>query len=180
MAVKKIITIANPILYKPSETVEKFDSSLRSLIRDMFDTMYEDNGVGLAAVQIGILKRVIVVDLEKAGHIKGAFINPEVVEASDDFDYGEEGCLSVPGVTANLKRPKWVKISYQNAFGEKLEIEGNDFMARALLHEIDHTLGKVFIDALEEKDRQEVEEDIEYIRQGKMPKHYRKPPYRED
>lgn len=178
MAVRKIITIADPVLYKESEMVVKFDGELRELIRDMFDTMYEERGVGLAAIQIGIPKKVIIIDLENSGFLKGVFINPEVVFTSPDMDFGEEGCLSIPGVTANLSRPKFVRISYQNMFGEKHEVEGSDLLARALLHEIDHTKGKVFIDQLEVTEREKVEPEIQDVKKGRKPEHFRKPPYR--
>jgi len=178
MAVKKIITLADPVLFKPSETVLKFDGELRNLIRDMFDTMYDEHGVGLAAVQIGVLKRVIVIDLENAGFIKGVFVNPEVVYTSPERQFGEEGCLSIPGVTANLSRPQKVRISYQNMFGEKLEVEGSDLFARALLHEIDHVNGKVFIDQLEVEERKKVENEIQDVKKGRRPENFRKPNYR--
>jgi peptide deformylase len=178
MAVKKIITLANPVLYQVSEKIEKFDGNLRNLIRDMFDTMYEDHGVGLAAVQIGVLRRVIIIDLENSGFIKGVFINPEVVYASSEMQFGEEGCLSVPGVTANLKRPKHIKIAYQNMFGEQREAQGSDLLARALLHEIDHINGKVFVDQLEAEERQNIESEIQDVKNGRRPEHFRKPNYR--
>jgi peptide deformylase len=178
MAVRKVITIADERLYQPSENVEQFDNKLRDLVRDMFDTMYEEHGVGLAAVQIGIMQKVIVIDLENAGFVKAALINPEVVETSDDTDFNEEGCLSVPGVTANLSRPKWVKVAYQDVFGSPKELEGADLLARALLHEIDHTNGKVFIDQLNSDERKKVEIDIKDVKEGRLPKHYHKPPYR--
>jgi len=178
MAAKKIVTISNPVLYTASQRVETFDAELRDLVRDMYDTMYEENGVGLAAVQIGILKRVIVIDLEKSGFIKGVFINPEVVDTSSEMDFGEEGCLSVPGVTANLDRPKYVTIKFQNIFGEYQQIEGHDLLARALLHEIDHINGKVFIDQLEASERAAVEEDIQSVKNDRPIKNFHKPAYR--
>jgi peptide deformylase len=178
MAVKKVITISSPVLYRESEKIEKFDGELRDLVRDMFDTMYEEHGVGLAAVQIGVLKRVIVIDLENSGFIKGVFINPEVIYTSPETQFGEEGCLSVPGVTANLKRPKHVRVSYQNIFGEHLEVQGSDLLARALLHEIDHVNGKVFVDQLEVEERQHVENEIQEVKKGRRPENFRKPNYR--
>ncbi|MDH4263703.1 MAG: peptide deformylase [Spirochaetia bacterium] len=178
MAIRKIITLADSVLYRESEKVDKFNSELRDLIRDMFDTMYDESGVGLAAVQIGVLKRVIIIDLEHSGFIKGVFINPEVVFTSSEMQFGEEGCLSVPGVTANLSRPKHIRVAYQNMFGERLEIEGSDLLARALLHEIDHINGKVFVDQLEFEERQKVENDIQEVKKGRRPEHFRKPNYR--
>lgn len=178
MAVLKIRTIPDPILYHKSKPVTEFDKKLRDLVRDMFDTMYSESGVGLAAVQVGILKRVIVIDLENAGHSKGVFINPELLESSSDTVRQEEGCLSVPGLSAELERPRWVKVKYFDIFGKEHIIEGENIMARALVHEMDHLKGEVFIDKLEEKVRISVESDIERIKKGKKPKKSSPPEYR--
>ena len=176
-----ICTPAKPTpraLYKVSAKIETFDSSLRPLVRDMFDTMYEARGVGLAGVQIGVLKRLLVIDLEDMGFTKGVFINPVVAEASDEIQQGEEGCLSVPGLAAQLDRPKWVKVKYQNIAGEENFVEGEMLMARALLHEMDHLDGKVFVDQLEPDLRLELQDNIELIKQGKEPSNAVVPDYR--
>lgn len=178
MAIRKILTIPNPTLYKVSEPITKFDSSLRPLVRDMFDTMYEAHGVGLAGVQIGVLKRILVIDLEEMGFVKGVFINPEVAKQSEETQDGEEGCLSVPGLAANLVRPKWVKVKYQTLTGEEKFVEGEMLMARALLHEMDHLDGKVFVDQLEPDLKLELKDDIEAIKQGKEPSSAKVPEYR--
>ena len=102
----------------------------------------------------------------------------EMVFTSSETQFGEEGCLSVPGVTANLKRPKHIRIAYQNMFGEHLEVEGSDLLARALLHEIDHVNGKVFVDQLEAEERQHVESEIQEVKKGRRPENFRKPKYR--
>jgi len=180
MALHKVRTIPDPVLYKPGETVTEFNAELRTLVHDMFETMYHEEGVGLAAPQIGISKRVIVIDLENAGFEKGAYINPEVIETSTEIQDGEEGCLSVPGLVADLKRPKRVKVQYQDVFGETRTVEGEDLFARALLHEIDHTLGKVFIDLLEPEIYKEAEKEIEEIKSGKRKSPIRKPAYRDN
>ncbi|MES0491786.1 MAG: peptide deformylase [Leptospirales bacterium] len=178
MGARPIKTIADSVMYKKSKPVTEFNQELRDLVRDMFDTMYEYRGVGLAAVQIGVLTRVLVIDLESMGFTKGVFINPEIVSASDKFQTGEEGCLSIPGVLALLKRPQWVTVKYYNVFGNEKEITGKDFMARALLHEMDHLDGKVFIDLLEPDIRSGIEMEIDTIKHGEILKNGKIPAYR--
>ena len=167
MAILKIKTIADPVLYQKSEPVTEFNVELRDLVRDMFETMYNERGVGLAAVQVGVLKRVLVIDLVESGFIKGVFINPEVIKTSKDTQTGDEGCLSIPGLVAPLCRPRSVEVRYQDIFGETKTVRGKELMARALLHEMDHLDGKVFIDLLEPADRDAVAKEIELIQSGK-------------
>ena len=178
MAILKLKTIADPVLYQKSEPVTEFDSELRELVRDMFETMYKEHGVGLAAVQVGVLKRVLVIDLVEAGFVKGVFINPEVVSTSQQTQTGDEGCLSIPGLVAPLCRPKEVEVRYQDIFGETKTIKGKDLMARALLHEMDHLDGKVFIDLLQPADRNKVSHEIELIQSGKRLPTESEPDYR--
>lgn len=175
MALKKVLTIPNPILYQVSEEVTQFNRSLRDLVRDMFDSMYAAMGVGLAAVQIGVLKRVLIIDLtdseEAQQKFKGILINPHVVETSPQIQEGNEGCLSVPGLSLPLERPAWVNIKYQNLSGQVQQLEAKGLLARAILHEMDHLDGKVFIDLLEPHIRKEANVDIELIKEGKLPRH---------
>lgn len=170
MPIKKVLTIPNSILYKRSKEVTKFDRSLRNLVRDLFDSMYAAAGVGLASVQIGVLKRVLVIDLMDDGMHKGVFVNPHVIETSEEMQNGNEGCLSVPGLSLPLQRPKRVKVGYQDLNGKEHVIEAEDLMARALLHEMDHLDGKVFVDLLEPDIRQQAEPDIKLIEMGKLPR----------
>lgn len=178
MAVRKILTIPDPRLYEVGVRVEKFDRKLRTLVRDMFDTMYSASGVGLAALQIGVKQRVLVIDLEEQGFIKGVFINPEIAEQSKEMQDGDEGCLSVPGLSIPFKRPKWVKVKYQDISGAWKNVEGEMLMARALLHEMDHLDGKIFVDELEPDLRIEYAEDIERIKSGKPPLNPKIPDFR--
>ncbi|HMV34773.1 MAG TPA: peptide deformylase [Turneriella sp.] len=178
MAVKPVLTIQDERLYKVSEAVTKFDKGLRDLVRDMFDSMAAEGGVGLAAVQIGILKRVLVIDLVEKGFIKGAFINPRLLEASKEMQDGEEGCLSVPGLSAELKRPKWVKIGYQDMSGNEKVVEGEMLLARAFLHEMDHLDGKVFVDQLEPATHKMLAGDVDRIKRGLPAEHPEEPRYR--
>lgn len=142
MATRSIRTEKEDILRKVSKEVKKFDQGLHELLDDMADTMYEADGVGLAAPQIGLLKRIFVIDIGE-GLIE--FINPEVLEV-DGEQVGEEGCLSVPKKYGLVKRPNRVKVKAQDRNGNWFELEGEELMARALLHEYDHLDGKLFID----------------------------------
>ena len=168
------------MLYKVSEPITVFDRDLRNLARDMFDTMYAANGVGLAGVQIGVLKRILVIDLTDNGFVKGIFINPKVTRRSSEIQTGEEGCLSVPGLSANLVRPKTVTVEYQDLTGNKKKIDAEMLMTRALLHEMDHLDGKVFVDLLEPELKTELSEDIDRIKKGLKPLSSREPDYRRE
>ncbi|MGF7395991.1 peptide deformylase [Thermoanaerobacterium thermosaccharolyticum] len=142
MALRYIRKIGDPILYKKAKHVEKIDDHILMILDDMAETMYSADGVGLAANQIGILRRLVVVDVGD-GLIE--LINPEII-LEEGEQIGQEGCLSVPNVTAEVKRPKKIKVKYQDRNGDIKEIEGEDFLARALSHEIDHLNGVLFID----------------------------------
>lgn len=145
MAIRKIRTENEEVLRKVSKPVKQFDEALGQLLDDMADTMYDANGVGLAAPQIGILKRIFVVDIGE-GIIE--CINPEVV-AVDGEQFGEEGCLSVPNKFGNVRRPHYAKVRAQDRHGNYFEVEGTELMARALLHEFDHLDGKLYVDLVE-------------------------------
>ncbi|MBP3887261.1 MAG: peptide deformylase [Cellulosilyticum sp.] len=145
MAYRKVRTEEDEVLRKVSKEVKKFDESLWALLDDMADTMYEENGVGLAAPQIGILKRIFVIDIGE-GLIE--FINPEVVTTEGE-QFGEEGCLSVPNKYGNVRRPNFVKMRALDRHGNAFEIEGTELMARAMLHENDHLDGRLYVDLVE-------------------------------
>ena len=132
------------ILRKKSKIVKAVDEKILELLEDMAETMYQEDGVGLAAPQIGILKRLVVIDVGE-GLIK--LINPVIIEASGE-QQGIEGCLSVPGVSGEVIRPQKVRIEAQNEKGEYIELEGEDLLARAFCHELDHLEGILFIDKM--------------------------------
>lgn len=151
MALRQIVTIGDDILYKKSRKVEVFDDRLGQLIDDMIETMYAANGVGLAAVQIGILKRVVVVDTGEGIY---ELVNPEIIESSGEQD-GYEGCLSVPGRKGTVKRPMNVTLKAQDRDGNEHTYSVSGFTARAFCHETDHLEGTLFIehaDTLENND----------------------------
>ena len=142
MALRQIVKIGEPVLRKKSKVVKEINDRLIDLLDDMADTMYEAYGVGLAAPQVGILKRVVVVDIGD-GLIE--LINPEIIEAEGEY-LDNEGCLSVPGESGDVLRPYRVKVRALNRFGETIEIEGEELLARAFCHEIDHLDGILYVD----------------------------------
>ncbi len=150
MSKKKILTIPNPILRKISEPVKSVDKEVKNLLDDMLETMYAAPGIGLAAVQIGILKRLIVIDLSKEGEKKEPLfiINPEIISKSNELVSYEEGCLSIPNQFAEVKRPSACKINFIDYEGKKKEMSANGLLATCIQHEIDHLNGILFIDHL--------------------------------
>lgn len=148
MAIRKIRTEEDPILRKKSRVVEKFDERLWELLDDMKDTMYQADGVGLAAVQVGILKRVVVIDV---GDGVMELINPEIIE-TEDIQCGAEGCLSLPGKQGVTIRPMTVKVKAQNRDGKWCVYKGSELKAKAFCHEIDHLDGILYIDNLATQD----------------------------
>lgn len=154
MATRKIVEIGDEKLRKHCKPVEKFDLRLRMLLKDMAETMYKNDGAGLAAPQVGILKRVCVVD---AGDQLYELVNP-VIASTEGEQEGPEGCLSVPGRAGVVKRPMKVLVKAQNAKGEPIEVVGEGFLARALCHEIDHLDGVLYLDIMEHEIFQEDDE----------------------
>lgn len=144
MAIRNIRTDDDPILRKKSRIVETFDEKLWQLLDDMKDTMYQAEGVGLAAVQVGILKRVVLVDV---GDGLMELINPEIIDV-DGEQFGAEGCLSLPGKSGYTIRPMTVKVKAQNRNGNWCVYKGSELKARAFCHEIEHLDGILYIDKL--------------------------------
>lgn len=144
MAIRKVVTVEDPILRKTSRPVERFNDKLWQLLDDMKETMYKAQGVGLAAVQVGMLRRVVVVDVGD-GYLE--LINPEIVEMSGE-EISEEGCLSLPGESGKVKRPTYVKVKAQNRNGAWRILEGTGLKARCFCHEIDHLDGTLYIDRI--------------------------------
>lgn len=147
MAIRNIVLYGDDILRKKSREVEKFDERLHQLLDDMAETMYKNEGAGLAAVQIGILKRVITID---AGHGLIELVNPVILETSG-MQNGPEGCLSVPGKFVDIKRPYKVKVRAFDRHGNPFTMEGTELLARAFCHEIDHLDGKLYVDLIEKQ-----------------------------
>ena len=150
MTIRKILTEPDPFLRKKSQSVEKVDDSIRKVMDDMLETMYEAPGIGLAAIQIGIPKRIIVLDISKDPEKKEPmyFINPEKVYTSKDQATYEEGCLSVPGQFAEIDRPDKCHIKYLDYNGDSKELKAEGLLATCIQHEMDHLEGILFIDYL--------------------------------
>ncbi len=138
--------LGDPVLRAKADPVESVTEEIRTLIRDMFDTMYAEDGVGLAAPQVGVSQRVIVVDPRDDEVQPFALVNPEIREASAETELGEEGCLSLPGLKEMVDRPARVSVSGLNDEGEPVTIRAEGLLARILQHEIDHVDGILFID----------------------------------
>lgn len=145
MAIRNIVKLGDPILAKKSRPVEKFDDRLISILDDMKDTLYKAQGAGLAAVQVGLLKRIVVIDCGD-GYIE--LINPEIVERSDEVQHETEGCLSLPGKYGVTERPKTVIVKAQNREGKWCMYKGTDLKARCFCHEIDHLDGILYTSRL--------------------------------
>ena len=139
----QIVTYPNPVLRRKAETIEEIDDEIRNLIDDMAEAMYQDDGVGLAATQVGISKRLIVID---AGEGFSVLINPELVEKSKEEESMEEGCLSLPEIRLPIKRANRIVVKGLNEKGEPVQYEKEGLMARVYLHEIDHLNGVLIID----------------------------------
>lgn len=146
MAIRTIREIGDPVLNKVAKEVTEVTPRIKDLIDDMFETMYEANGVGLAAPQVGILKRIVVIDT--TGEDPIVLINPRIVETSGE-QTGNEGCLSVPGKSGIVTRPNYVKVAAQNENLEPFEIEGEELLARAFCHEIEHLDGHLYVEKVE-------------------------------
>lgn len=169
MSEKPIVILPDPRLYQASQPVKTIDQTIHALVDDMFASMYAARGIGLAAVQIGALQRVIVVDLGKEPerdeesedgkprdpdpHV---FINPEIVWASEETRIFEEACLSIPDYREEVERPERIKVRYQTLTGDILEMETGGLMATCLQHEVDHLNGVLFIDHLSRLKRERV------------------------
>lgn len=145
MAIRKIREMGDDVLTKVCKPVDKMTLRTRILINDMLETMYEANGVGLAAPQVGILKRLVVIDVGEGPIV---LINPEIIETSGE-QTGDEGCLSVPGKAGEVTRPNYVKVKALNEDMEEVILEGEELLARAFCHEIDHLDGHLYVELVQ-------------------------------
>lgn len=160
MAIRNIREIGDGVLNKECKEVKEMTPRTKELIEDMLETMYEANGVGLAAPQVGILKRIVVIDV--TGEDPYVMVNPRILEVSGE-QTGHEGCLSVPGKTGVVTRPNYVKAVAYNENMELYEVEGTELLARAICHEMDHLEGKLYVDMVEGRlmDVEELEDEEE-------------------
>ncbi len=170
MSILPIIEVPDPRLKTVSSPVEVFDASLKTLIDDMFETMYDAPGIGLAAIQVGVPKRALVIDLQEPGEDDEpvrkplVFINPEILDPSEEHSIYSEGCLSVPDQYADVERPATIRARWQDVEGKVHEENMSGLMATCLQHEMDHLEGILFIDHLSRLKRQMVLKRIEKMR----------------
>ena len=149
MAIRKIVKLGDDALRKVCKPQDKFSLRLWTLLKDMADTMYQAGGVGLAAPQVGVLRRVVVIDCSEEQNGLIELVNPEIIWRSEETQCGREGCLSLPGRAGIVTRPQKVRVRAQNRKGEWFELEGEDLLARAICHELDHLDGVLYIDEME-------------------------------
>jgi peptide deformylase len=148
MALLSILTYPDPRLHTVAKPVKEVDARIRSLIEDMLETMYDANGIGLAATQVDVHERLIVIDVSEERNEPMVLINPEILWASDDKQVGDEGCLSVPGIYDGVERSSAIKVKALDGEGKAREIEAEGLLAVCIQHEMDHLLGKVFVEYL--------------------------------
>ncbi|AGA65324.1 Peptide deformylase [Liberibacter crescens BT-1] len=158
MTIKPLVIFPDSLLRQVSKPVEKIDAEFRKLVDDMLETMYAAPGIGLAAVQVGVLYRFFVMDIEKGNKLKNpmVFINPEIISLSDKRSVYEEGCLSIPEYSANVERPAYLTIKYFNYAAQQQIIYADGLMATCIQHEMDHLNGVLFIDHISRLKREMV------------------------
>ena len=166
MAIHEILVVPNPVLKQVSKPVEQVDDALRTLMDDMLETMYAAPGIGLAAIQIGVPKRVIVMDLAREGEEKQPryFVNPEILWKSEETQPYEEGCLSVPEYYDEVLRPAKVRLRYLNYQGEQIEEDAEGLYAVCVQHEMDHLDGVLFIDHLSRLKREQAVKKVKKLK----------------
>ena len=161
MALLPILEFPDPRLRKVASPVTLFDAKLEVLIDDMFETMYDSQGIGLAATQIDVHKRLLVIDVSESKDSPLVFINPSFEVIEDELSEYDEGCLSVPGFYETVSRPKGIKVQAQDRKGEKFEIVAEGILATCIQHEIDHLDGKLFVDYISALKRQRIRSKLE-------------------
>ncbi|MCO5082203.1 MAG: peptide deformylase [Rhizobiaceae bacterium] len=171
MSIKPLVILPDPILRQVSKPVERIDDSLRKFADDMFETMYDALGIGLAAIQVGEPLRMLVMDLAKEGETPApqVFINPELVESGDERSVYEEGCLSIPDYYAEVERPASVRVRYLDQFGKQHEVLAEGLLAICLQHEMDHLNGVLFIDHISKLKRDMVVRKFRKLAKEKAP-----------
>ncbi|MBN9070597.1 MAG: peptide deformylase [Rhizobiales bacterium] len=171
MSIRPLVILPDPLLRQVSKPLERVDDGVRRLADDMLETMYDAPGIGLAAIQIGEPVRLLVIDLAKDDAPKNpqVFINPEILDSSDDRSVYEEGCLSIPDYYADVERPAGVRVRYLDRLGQEQEIAADGLLATCLQHEIDHLNGVLFIDHISRLKRDIVVRKFRKIAKDKAP-----------
>ncbi len=163
MALLTVLEFPDPRLRTIAEPVEHVDDELRSIIDDMFETMYDAPGIGLAATQVNIHRQIITLDVSEENNEPLVLINPSFEAISDELEKMQEGCLSVPGFYEEIKRPNHIRVKALNRNGEPFEMEAHDLLAVCIQHEIDHLNGKLFVDYLSTLKRNRIRSKLEKI-----------------
>ncbi|MCY4264082.1 MAG: peptide deformylase [Gammaproteobacteria bacterium] len=161
MALRQILEFPDPRLRKIASPVTVFDGNLENLIGDMFETMYEAKGIGLAATQINVHERLLVIDLSEEKDQPMVLINPKVSILEDELSEHDEGCLSVPGYYETVSRPRRIRVSAQEKTGQSFEMEAEGLLSTCIQHEIDHLDGKLFVDYISALKRQRIRQKLE-------------------
>jgi len=161
MAIRQILEFPDPRLRKVATPVTVFDEKLEVLIEDMFETMYEAQGIGLAATQINVHERLLVIDVSEEKDSPLVFINPRFEVLEPELSEYDEGCLSVPGFYETVSRPKRIKVFANDKSGEEFELEAEGLLATCIQHEIDHLDGKLFVDYISNLKRQRIRQKLE-------------------
>jgi len=170
MAVRPVVIWPDPRLREPSVAVAAVDDSVRELYRDLCDSMYAENGLGMASLQLGDTRKMFIVEPKLAGLSETdppvAFINPEVIEVSDELQDSEEGCLSFPDIYIKVKRPMRTRVRAMGIDGKMFELEGEGLLARCLLHENDHLTGKLLVDFVGPLKRQMIKKKLQRVKEA--------------
>ncbi|GJE09561.1 MULTISPECIES: peptide deformylase [Methylobacterium] len=158
MTIRPLVILPDPVLRRASDPVGPITAEIRTLVADMFETMYDAPGVGLAAIQIGVAKRVVTIDTSKEEGVRDAkvFINPEIIWSSEEMRVYDEGCLSIPEYYGEVERPDRVRVRFRDIDGNEQEIEAGGLLSTCIQHEIDHLNGVLFIDHLSKLKRDRV------------------------
>jgi peptide deformylase len=176
MAVRPVRIYGDPVLRQRAREVTEFDDSLRQLVADMEQTMHAYNGVGLAANQVGVAQRVLVVDvpIDDETHARYVLVNPQLSDRTGTVD-GEEGCLSIPGIYEDVKRARSVHIEGFDADGARVAFDADGYLARAVQHEVDHLDGVLFVDRVSPLKRALLKRRLEDLARGELPEDYPPP-----
>lgn len=166
MAILKVYEYPHPVLKKKAEKVANVDDDMRMFLDDMLETMYAENGCGLAAPQVGVSKRVVVIDIAREGEEPNPIymVNPEIMWKSEETEICEEGCLSLPSLRAEVERPASVRVKYLDYNGQECELLAEEFLAVAVQHELDHLDGVLYIDHVSRLKRQMLVKKLEKMR----------------
>ncbi len=170
MKIPRTRTYPDPFLRRKAEDVAEINDDTLELIKKMFVVMEEDGGIGLAAPQVGVSKRIICISLEQKGFERLALINPVITQVSDRTETMEEGCLSIPGINAEVARPEDAIVRGTTKSGKQVEITAHGLLARVLQHEIDHLNGVLFIDRLKNREKKRIERDLEALAERISPR----------